>query len=85
LKLCLSRKYRTLGDKISLFYGDDWVRWNFGYAGLRPGESSLGFEVVLSKIYDLTKPGEYIVQMERRDENTNVLVKANTITITVIR
>lgn len=49
---------------------------------LRPGESndSIGS---LNKIYDLSKPGEYTIQVQRMDPDSKILVKSNTLTITV--
>ena len=37
----------------------------------------------LNKFYDLTKPGEYVIQAQRKDPQSAVLVKSNTIAITV--
>ncbi len=37
----------------------------------------------LDKIYDLSKPGKYTVQVSRFDDTTKVWVKSNTITLTV--
>lgn len=40
--------------------------------------------VNLTKMYELSKPGKYIVQFRRLDEASETFVKSNKITITVI-
>jgi len=52
---------------------------------LAPGETANG-ETRITTLYDLTKPGQYTVQLSRfigKDEKQGV-VKSNTITITVV-
>lgn len=51
---------------------------------LNPGESLVG-EITLSKLFDLTVPGEYSVQVSRDldDRESEPIVKSNTATITV--
>ena len=39
----------------------------------------------IGKLYDLTKPGKYNIQVQRRDLDTRILVKSNTITVRVRR
>jgi hypothetical protein len=50
---------------------------------LQPGKS-FEEEIVLNKLYDLTKPGQYTAQVERKDETTKIKVKSNKIAFTVI-
>jgi hypothetical protein len=50
---------------------------------LRPGESRPN-EIHLNKLYDLSKPGKYTVQVQFRDTN-GPAVKSNRITITVTK
>jgi hypothetical protein len=41
-------------------------------------------EIVISKIYDLSKPGKYIIQVSRQQaEASHMIVKSNTITLTI--
>jgi len=40
-------------------------------------------DIVVSALYDLSRPGKYTVQVNRFDETTNAFVKSNKITITV--
>ena len=49
---------------------------------LNPGES-LKDSISISKMYDMTKPGKYQVQVQRTDPESKVIVKSNTIGITV--
>jgi hypothetical protein len=49
---------------------------------VKPGETQTeGIEV--SKLYDLSKPGKYTIQVERGDPESTVIVKSNAITVTV--
>lgn len=49
---------------------------------LAPGESAKD-EATLSKLYDLSLPGEYTVQARRYDNDSRTLVKSNTVKIRV--
>jgi hypothetical protein len=49
---------------------------------LKPGKTLAG-ESILSKEYDLSKPGKYTVQAHRFDGVSMTMVKSNTITLTV--
>ena len=39
--------------------------------------------VSVSDLYDLSKPGQYTIQVRRWDDDTKTWVKSNTITVTV--
>jgi hypothetical protein len=49
---------------------------------LKPGEE-WRTTIWVSDLYDVSKPGEYSVQVRRWDEETKTWVKSNTITVTV--
>jgi hypothetical protein len=49
---------------------------------LKPGGSRMD-EIHLDALFNLKRPGKYTVQVHRRDENTQVKVNSNTITITI--
>jgi hypothetical protein len=55
-----------------------------GLFPVKPG-ATLEEAVVLNKLFDLTLPGKYLVQAKRIDDTTKLLVKSNTITVTVTR
>jgi hypothetical protein len=51
---------------------------------LRPGETTIKDEIVLNRLYDLSKPGKYSVQLVCEDsKNPSKTVKSNTITVIV--
>ena len=52
-----------------------------GHIALAPG-ATLGDDLLISDLFDLTVPGKYTVQLQRLDE-AGTAVKSNTITITV--
>jgi hypothetical protein len=55
-----------------------------GPCDLKPGET-VGGELLVSKAYDLSKPGTHTIQIARRMTNDRKGdVKSNTITITVV-
>jgi hypothetical protein len=54
-----------------------------GQIRLQPGDSTVPHEIILSELYDLTRPGKYTIQMERIDKDSKVHVKSNIITVTV--
>lgn len=49
---------------------------------LAPGETQKD-EIPVSKLYDLSKPGRYTIQIQRTDPETKLVVKSNSITVTV--
>lgn len=51
---------------------------------LRP-QDSFQREIELSKLYDLTKPGRYAIQVERFDDLAGVVSKSNLATLTIKR
>lgn len=53
-----------------------------GYVSLRP-EKTLTDRCNVAKLYDLSRPGNYTIQVERLDEQSKAFVKSNTITVTV--
>jgi len=44
---------------------------------------SMTEEVSVSRLYDLSKPGKYVIQVSRVDEVTGMFVKSNAIAVTV--
>lgn len=54
-----------------------------GALQMRPGDTAYLGEVMVDKLYDLTRPGKYTIQVSRVDDATKTWVKSNTITITV--
>jgi hypothetical protein len=53
-----------------------------GYISLNSGES-VKDEIVVTRLFDLSSPGSYKVQVEKMDEQSKVVVKSNVITVTV--
>jgi hypothetical protein len=49
---------------------------------LKPSET-LKEGIVVTNIYDLTKPEKYIIQCQRFDDDSNTIVRSNKITVTV--
>jgi hypothetical protein len=51
---------------------------------VRPGES-ISLEQCVSRLYDMSRPGEYVIQVSRRlsDNPKDGLLKSNTTTVTV--
>ncbi len=86
-----SPRETTFGRRIRLHHGnlanitpDDYM---VGASGaplpLRPGKTRKD-EVNVSRLYDLSQPGNYIVQVQLFDETTKIFVKSNNIMIKVI-
>lgn len=50
---------------------------------IKPDGSVRGAEIPLNTIYDLSRPGEYTIQVSRFDDTSKTWVKSNTITLTV--
>ena len=46
---------------------------------------ALADSIQLDKLYDLSKPDKYTIQLERIDDATKAIVKSNKITVTMIR
>lgn len=44
---------------------------------------SFTYQLKISELYDLSRPGKYTIQVERLDEESEAFVKSNTITVTV--
>jgi hypothetical protein len=40
-------------------------------------------ELIVSRLYDLSKPGKYTIQVTRRDDASKTIVKSNPITVTI--
>lgn len=53
-----------------------------GYIPLRP-EKTITDRCNVAKLYDLSRPGKYTIQVERLDEQSKAFVESNTITVTV--
>jgi hypothetical protein len=51
---------------------------------MKPGETR-NDDLTISKLYDLSKPGKYTIQVSRFDEDTKGVVKSNTITVSVTK
>jgi hypothetical protein len=49
---------------------------------LKPGETVTD-PLDISRMYDMTRPGKYTIQLERREEVRYTIVKSNVITVTV--
>jgi len=49
---------------------------------LGPGQS-LKDATILNRLYDLSKPGNYTIQVQRTDPETKTVVKSNIITLTI--
>lgn len=41
-------------------------------------------ELVISQLYDLTKPGKYTIQLERYDAESKTTIKSNTISVMIV-
>jgi hypothetical protein len=54
-----------------------------GFSTLQPAES-LKCDVVITRLYDLSQPGKYTIQVERIHDSLKMVAKSNTITVTVI-
>ena len=53
-----------------------------GFSTLQPGES-LKCDVVITRLYDLSQPGKYTLQVQRIEDALKMVAKSNTITVTV--
>ncbi len=52
------------------------------YADVQPGQT-LEDWIVVSKLYDLSKPGKYAIQVQRTDEDTSLVIKSNVLPIII--
>jgi hypothetical protein len=52
------------------------------FVRLRPGDVFKD-GIIVSNSHDVTKPGKYTIQVERLDDESKILVKSNTIIVTV--
>jgi SHS2 domain-containing protein len=54
--------------------------------GLFPVQSgkTIAEDILVNKLFDVSRPDKYAIQVQRADETTNIVVKSNTITLTVI-
>src|SRR5579871_978462 len=69
------------GKLMKKLHGND----GGGGVRLKPGETKGEGAFGLDELYDLSRPGEYTLQISRTDPETNALVKSNSIAITVER
>jgi hypothetical protein len=53
------------------------------YFGTLEAGKTLKRQLNASKLYDMTAPGSYTIQVQRRDPETDTMVKSNTITVTI--
>jgi len=58
--------------------------WSDILTSIKPGETR-NDDLTISKLYDLSKPGKYTIQVSRFDEDTKAVVKSNTITVNVTK
>ncbi len=49
-----------------------------------PPEESSGDAIIANKLYDLSQPGKYSIQVTHRDPESKTTVRSNTITVTVV-
>ena len=63
--------------------GEDEVIGKIIFRQLRPSEALLN-EIVITKLFDLSRPGNYTIQVERLVDATRTYVKSNTITASVV-
>jgi hypothetical protein len=54
------------------------------FVTMKPGETR-NDDLTISKLYDLSKPGKYTIQVSRFDETAKAVVKSNTITVNVTK
>ncbi len=58
------------------------VTYSGGPRSVKPRET-LADVIQLDKLYDLSKPDKYAIQVERIDDDTKAIVKSNKLTVTV--
>jgi hypothetical protein len=51
---------------------------------LKPGESMID-TVEVNDLYDLSLPGQYTIEVERRNIGSQSLVKSNSVVVTITR
>ena len=54
-----------------------------GACGVLKSGTSLSYFVTATRLYGLSKPGKYTVQLECLDEESKTYVKSNTVTVTI--
>ncbi len=62
----------------------DELRSNVYCVNVKAGETSV-FEVDVSKLYEIAKPGKYTVQLQKLDPVSVTIVKSNKITLDLIQ
>ena len=79
------------GNMASLTEGGREFRKQFGRAGslynlqdVKPGDSVYGRVAAVQELYDMSRPGDYTIQVSQFDDETKTWVKSNTITVTVM-
>jgi hypothetical protein len=60
----------------------DVIRRSMISVPVEPGES-VAEQIIVNKLYDLSKPGKYTIQVEHEDPDTKTNVKSNTIIVTI--
>ena len=55
------------------------------YVPLKPGETRQVAEVIVSKLFDLSKPGEYTIRVHRYDDQNKVDIDSNELKLTVTK
>ncbi len=68
----------TKPGKLTLVVTD-----SYGLHSVKPG-ANMTDSVDLNKLYDLSQPGKYAIQVERIDDVSKTVVKSSSITITVV-
>jgi hypothetical protein len=63
--------------------GEDEEIGKVVFRHLQPGER-LAYDIVISNLFDLNRPGKYTIQVERIVDATRTYVKSNTITVSVV-
>ena len=53
-----------------------------GFAGVQPGETKT-YSFLINKLYDLSQPGKYTIQVSQDDSLNKLTVKSNTISLTI--
>jgi hypothetical protein len=61
---------------------DEPLEWSVIMGSLSPGETFKD-AMIVTKFYDLSKPGKYSIQVQRIDPTSKVAVKSDKITVTV--
>jgi hypothetical protein len=75
------------GNLVPLTKDGQELQKQFGARGgnlvpVQPGKTERG-DILLDRVYDLSQPGTYTIQVHRLDETSKTVVKSNTITLIV--